>query len=40
MTTSQLPTPTLVPAADEKKPLTVIASNASSCCGGGACSTD
>jgi hypothetical protein len=39
MTSSQLPTPTLQPVAEEKNLLTVVES-AGSCCGGGSCSTD
>jgi hypothetical protein len=39
MTSSQLPTPTLQPVADDKNLLTVVES-AGSCCGGGSCSTD
>jgi len=38
MATSNLPSPTLQPIAEEKNLLTVIESDASSCCGGGSCS--
>lgn len=38
MATSNLPVPTLQPIAEEKNLLTVIESDASSCCGGGSCS--
>ena len=40
MPTSNLPAPTLLPLAEQKPLLTVIDSESSSCCGGGACSID
>jgi hypothetical protein len=39
MTTSQLPTPTLQPVAEEKNLLTIVESGAA-CCGGECCSLD
>jgi hypothetical protein len=39
MTTSQLPTPTLQPVAEDKNLLTIVES-AGSCCGGSACAID
>jgi len=39
MATSNLPTPTLQPVADEKNLLTVVDEGAS-CCGGGCCASE
>ncbi|TDN92455.1 hypothetical protein [Microbacterium sp. BK668] len=40
MAISNLPTPALQPIADDKGLLTVLNSDASSCCGGGSCGID